>query len=235
MIQLSEYHPLSFKSVSIGSDEEKRWLTERYPRHTQPHTRLNLISTLNGSLSGTDGTSETIPAGADRAILKHIRSTSDVVLVGAETIRKEKYRTPSSARLATITNSGNLTGHQLDPNQAGILVFCSTQNKAKVTHELGELKHELIAITAETPEELITGSIHALHTSGLDQIVCEGGATLAKQMLRLQLIDEVCLSIRPIATQPHEHQIPFNINPDAKLLGALVDTVGISYLRLQAK
>lgn len=233
MTQLSEYQPLSFESIHIGSEEQTLWLNKRYPRHSDNHTRLNLISTLDGSLSGIDGTSDTITAGADRIILKHIRSVSDVVLVGAQTIRQEKYRTPSATRIATITNTGDLTGNQFDPTSAGIIVFCSASKVQEVSRNLAGIKHEIIPIATEDPGELVAGSVQKLREMGLSQIVCEGGPSLANQMLKQHLIDEICLSIRPIAQGANSAGLELNIDRNAKLLGALADTAGISYLRLR--
>ena len=231
MTTISEYYPLSFDAINISEPDLESWLHARYQRHKCNHTRLNLISTLNGAFKGEDGTSETITGGADREILKHIRRISDVVLVGAKTIREENYRSPSNTRIATITQTGNLKGHRLSQHQAPILVFCSKNNALKITKNLGSVNYELIPLAAEQPDALLRSAIAELHRRSLTQIVCEGGPALAKQMLRYRLIDELCLSITSenSAEAPAQNHLP--INPKAQLLGALADTAGINYLR----
>src|SRR5690606_14521112 len=70
--------------------------------------RVNLIASIDGSAQGDDGTSASLSSRADRAVLGAIRAESDVVLVGAATLRQEGYLVPRTARLAVLTVSGDL-------------------------------------------------------------------------------------------------------------------------------
>jgi len=56
----------------------------------RPRVMLNMISTADGRAT-LDGRSGTISRGADRALFHGLRSAVDAVLVGAGTVRVERY------------------------------------------------------------------------------------------------------------------------------------------------
>ncbi|HZP16029.1 MAG TPA: dihydrofolate reductase family protein [Nocardioides sp.] len=56
-----------------------------------PWVRANFVSTVDGAAQGPDGRSGTINNEADVALFQQLRSTADVILVGAGTARTEKY------------------------------------------------------------------------------------------------------------------------------------------------
>jgi riboflavin biosynthesis pyrimidine reductase len=76
---------------------------------------VNLVVSLDGSAAGPDGTSGSLTMGADRAVLGAIRAESDLVLVGAATLRSEPSLVPRSTRLAVLSRSGDLGAAVLRP------------------------------------------------------------------------------------------------------------------------
>ena len=77
---------------------------------------MNLVVSLDGSAVGADGTSASLTMGADRAVLGAIRAESDLVLVGAATLRAEPHLVPRSTRLAVLSRSGDLGAAVLRPD-----------------------------------------------------------------------------------------------------------------------
>jgi riboflavin biosynthesis pyrimidine reductase len=71
---------------------------------------------LDGSAAGPDGTSASLTTGRDRAVLGAIRAESDLVLVGAATLRAEPSLVPRRTRLAVLTRSGDLGAAALRPD-----------------------------------------------------------------------------------------------------------------------
>jgi Pyrimidine reductase, riboflavin biosynthesis len=51
-----------------------------------------MVMTLDGATTGPDGLSGTISGAADKRVFMETRRLSDAVLVGAGTIRAERYR-----------------------------------------------------------------------------------------------------------------------------------------------
>jgi len=181
---------------SIDGDDRERLLELYRPAHAE-WLRLNLIATITGGAGGSDGTSETLSNPVDRRILGVIRELADVVLIGAESLRAEGYQHPRRSRLAVVTLSGNLTGHRIEaPEGAAPIVLCPSTASARVLADLpGAEIIELEAAAAGIPADSI---ISALRTRGHRSIVCEGGPSLAAQLLDAGLVDEFCLSTSPI-------------------------------------
>ena len=181
---------------SIDTEDRER-LLELYRPARAEWLRLNLIATITGGAGGSDGTSETLTNPVDRRILGVIRQLADVVLIGAESLRAEGYQHPRRSRLAVVTLSGNLTGHRIEaPEGAAPIVLCPAAAADRVLADLpGAEVIELEAGAAGIPAAAI---IDALRSRGHSSIVCEGGPSLAAQLLDAGLVDEFCLSTSPI-------------------------------------
>ena len=195
---------------SIDTEDRER-LLELYRPARAEWLRLNLIATITGGAGGSDGTSETLTNPVDRRILGVIRQLADVVLIGAESLRAEGYQHPRRSRLAVVTLSGNLTGHRIEaPEGAAPIVLCPAAAADRVLADLpGAEVIELEAGAAGIPAATIIG---ALRSRGHSSIVCEGGPSLAAQLLDAGLVDEFCLSTSPIVGG-----VPFPVTGSAAL------------------
>lgn len=159
--------------------------------------RLNFIASVNGSVAGADGTSQSLTNRTDRRILGAIRRSADVVLVGASSVRTEGYFLPKSASLAVLTGSGDLTGHRIPAEVAPgrVIVLCPPEAVGAVHASLGTAA--IAVVELEGPRIDPASAVAALHELGFDSIVCEGGPALAAQLLNADLVDELCLSVSP--------------------------------------
>lgn len=174
---------------SFDADDRER-LLELYRPPRADWLRLNLIASVTGSAVGVDGTSETLTNRADRRILGAIRELADVVLIGAQSLRTEGYLHPRRSRLAIVSMSGNLAGHQMP--DAEPLVLCPPSARARVLSDLpGAEIIELDVVGTALP---LIAVIAALRERGLASIVCEGGPSLAGQLVETGLVDEFCLA-----------------------------------------
>ena len=177
-------------------------LTALYPPLAPRSVRLNLIASVDGSASGSDGTSETLSNRADRAILGTIRSLSDVVLVGAATLRAEGYLLPRTAGLAVLTARGDFTGAQVadDPQRNRVIVLGPATAEARARATL-DVAFDFVTVGSDAvgsePAVEVAAVIEALWDRGLERVVCEGGPGLAAQLLAAGRIDELCLSTSP--------------------------------------
>ncbi|GAB3044518.1 bifunctional diaminohydroxyphosphoribosylaminopyrimidine deaminase/5-amino-6-(5-phosphoribosylamino)uracil reductase [Parafrigoribacterium mesophilum] len=187
------------ESVDLQSPDARGRLAQWYTPPRRQWLRLNFVTTIAGNAAGPDGTSDALSSRTDRAVLGVIRRLSDVVLVGASSVRAEGYLLPRTAPLAVITASGNLTGHRIPTHiQAGrLLVICAQAAAEAVRSELPSTV-EVIAVPAEAGVIPVTAAIRALRDRGLANIVCEGGPTLAAQLVNAELVDELCLTTSPM-------------------------------------
>lgn len=196
--------------------------------------RVNLITSIDGRVGGTDGTSATLTMGDDRTVLGAIRRASDIVLIGAETVRREGYLLPKSAALAIVTASGNLSGVALPADLAPgrVFVVCPSSVVELVTlpgaEIIGLAGHDRLRV-----HEIVD----ALHERGFDRIVCEGGPSLASQLLAAGLVDELCLSTSPLLVGTGQPIFSGTALGERQLTltQLLVDDVGVSYARWTAR
>lgn len=199
-MNLRRVHPDPVENVDLDSDSSRERLLEWY-RPTLPLSlRLNLVTSVSGSAAGSDGTSESLTSIADRRILGVIRELSDVVLVGAQSVRAEGYVRPRRAPLAVVTGSGDLEGHRIggDGDLPQVIVLCPASAVSRVSHTLANADIIVVPDTdgRMAPHEIIG----ALRQQGFDSIVCEGGPSLARQLIVAGLVDEVCLTTSPRLT-----------------------------------
>lgn len=159
--------------------------------------RLNFIASVNGSVAGPDGTSESLTNRTDRRILGVIRRAADIVLVGASSVRTEGYFLPRTAPLAILTGSGDLTGHRIpvDVEAGRIVVLCPPEAIGTLHASLGGAAVEVVELAGPRIDPAV--AVAALHRLGHSSIVCEGGPTLAAELLEADLVDELCLSMSP--------------------------------------
>lgn len=197
---LTRIHPAgAAETIDLDDPRSRDRLLELYRPPAGAWLRLNLITSVSGSAGGSDGTSETLTNPADRRLLGVIRELSDVVLIGAESLRREGYLLPSRSRLAVVTGSGDLSGHRLSPEiETGrMLVLCPASAVDAARASLGGRNVEIVVVADVGGRLAVADIVDALHQRELLAIVCEGGPRLAAQLVAGQLVDEVCLSTSP--------------------------------------
>src|SRR5690606_6888635 len=103
------------------------------------------------------------------------------------TVRAEGHLFPRSTRLAVATLSGDLTGHAFDPAlDPGRLVVAAPEHAHDtVRRTLGDVPATLLRIPEHNDPHALIG---ALRDHGFTTIVCEGGPTLAAQLIDAELV-----------------------------------------------
>jgi len=196
--------------LNIAAPDARQTLLDWYAPHEPEYLRLNLVSTLDGRAAGADGTSESLTSRVDRMILGVIRQSADVVLVGAETVRREGYRRPRRAALAILSASGDLTGHRLDEPRTGVDAHSKLPPVTILTTEHGAERAARTVLGARVlslpglPDGRLAPAdiVRTLRAIGLRGIAAEGGPGLAGQLLAAALVDELCLTVMPTLGGP---------------------------------
>jgi riboflavin biosynthesis pyrimidine reductase len=182
------------------------------PPAGRPHIALNFAATLDGRAT-IDGRSGPIGSGADTAMLAGLRRRFDAVMVGAGTMRVERYgrviRDPAArSRREALGLPGDplmvIVGGLDLPWDAPLF----TDGGGKVLLVTGETDGEPPATA--TPVEIVreTGepggrvdlaaalrSLREVH--GVRALLCEGGPHLHSQLQAAGLADELFLTIAP--------------------------------------
>jgi riboflavin biosynthesis pyrimidine reductase len=176
------------------------------PRPGRPAwLRLNFVTTLDGSIQGPDGRSGSINNETDSLVFALQRALADVILAGAGTTRTEGYR-PASIRpalvpfreaaglsgdppIAVVTASGRV-GEALLSDPGSIVLTTSPGALALA----GRAAH-VVDCGPHTVD--MTTAVEALAVLGHSRITCEGGGTLAGELIRAGQVDELCLTWAP--------------------------------------
>jgi riboflavin biosynthesis pyrimidine reductase len=235
---LTRVYPTTDAPIDLDDADARDRLADLYRPPREDWLRLNLIGSVSGSATGSDGTSETLTNAADRALLGVIRTLSQVVLIGAASVRAEGYFVPRRAALAVVTRTGDLTGHRItSTGQRGpLIVLCPVKSVSTAKATVEDPNARVIAVPDSDGTLAASDIVGALRSAGYRSIVAEGGPNLASQLLAGEVVDEVCLTTSPVlngASIPLFGSTEFAARP-LELTQLLVDNASGIYARWRA-
>ena len=201
-------------------ESEERELTEHVPELAEIYSwppvwwvRAMMVQTIDGAFFGPDGSSRSISSKRDREVLVEARRLADVVLVGAQTIRTERYR-PMVAKpewqaaraaigaqpapvVAIVSASLDLPWEEPLFGESAItpIVFTdgsATRERTLIADEIQAAGRVEIIECASLPLD----ALEVLRQRGFTRIVCEGGPRLLRDLF--SEIDEIDLTIAPM-------------------------------------
>ncbi|WP_068264774.1 dihydrofolate reductase family protein [Janibacter limosus] len=152
---------------------------------TDPLLRLNFVATLDGAANGPDGVSGSINSDADHQGFAAMRRAADVLLVGAGTVRAEEYGAAATP-IVVVSHRP-----QLPPSARGGEGIVLATTRAS-----GAQEDEGTWLCGEDTVDLATVVERARQAFG-PHVLCEGGPTLAAQLVAAGLVDELGLSWTP--------------------------------------
>lgn len=176
--------------------------------------RANYITSLDGGAT-VDGTSGGLGSAGDRVVFDLMRELTDVVVVGAGTVRSENYSgVQLSARqrqqraqrgqsevppIAIVTASGRIEhdAHIFTRTAVPPLILTSADAFAGVRSQLGSLGDVVAASGSDRSSVDEAQVLQILAARGLVRVLCEGGPTLVGGFIGRDLIDELCLTLAP--------------------------------------
>jgi riboflavin biosynthesis pyrimidine reductase len=174
----------------------------------------NMVGGLDGSaaIGGRVGALSTAP---DAALFRLMRALADVVLVGAQTVRREGYRTISlprelaaareaagrtgTPRLAVVTRSLELdwSGQaftEAPPGSRALVITCKAADGRRVERAREVADVVIAGEDRVDPEQAVL----RLSELGHRVVLCEGGPTLLGELAGAGRLDELCLTIAPL-------------------------------------
>lgn len=170
----------------------------------RPYVGLNMVSSLDGKAT-LDWRTKGLSSDLDRQLFHHLRTQADAVMVGAGTVRAERY--------GKLVKSDELREKRvregMDPDPLAIIVS-ATLELAPELPILSEPSQRVLIVTGSDADlagaaaqvdylrtgddlQLALAKIRADH--GVRSILCEGGPTLNSYLFAAGLVDELWLSV----------------------------------------
>lgn len=176
----------------------------------RPYVVLNMVATADGAATVRQR-SAPISSPADRELFHELRAHVDAVMVGAGTVRVERYR----SLIRDPARRERRIARGLSPDPLAVLVsrrlalpsdlplLADPHSRVVVltasTAELDECAAQVDYLRPVPGEELDLAIMLArLRTEhGVRSVLCEGGPTLNASLLPAGLVDELFLAIAP--------------------------------------
>lgn len=224
------------------------------PRH-ECWVTGHMVAGLDGT-AAINGRVGALSTGPDQELFRRMRQIADVVLVGAETVRREGYgpvrlspeaqaersrlgQTPVPP-LAVVSRSLDLDWSakafaDAPPGARTLVVTCAAADPVRLA------RAEAVATVVVAGDERVDPALalEALAALGHRVVLCEGGPTWLGELVAADRLDELCLTVSPvIGGDP----LPVCVTPDGMdvahfaLRGTLVedDTLFLRYERAGA-
>ena len=172
----------------------------------RPYLGVNMVSSLDGKAT-LDWRTKGLSSDVDRRLFHHLRTQADAVMVGAGTVREERYgRMTKNDDLRQKRVNEGLVPDALavvvsgrldlppdlpllnDPEQS---VVIATASRDELPGLAGKVEY------ARTGDDIprLLDYLHEQH--GVRSILCEGGPTLNSFLFAAGVVDELFLTLNP--------------------------------------
>ncbi len=111
-----------------------------------------MVSTLDGAASGPDGQTDSVNNEADKEVFHLLRSQADAIIVGAGTVRAEKYR-PTDRPIVVVTRNGAVPP-TLQGAPRGSVLIATTNSATELASTRATLGDENVLTLGEDTVDL---------------------------------------------------------------------------------
>jgi riboflavin-specific deaminase-like protein len=190
-------------TVSVDQAASGLGFADRAPA-ARPYIAVNMVSSADGKAT-LAGRTAPMSAEADRELFHHLRAQADGILVGAGTVRIERY--------GRVTKTDELHAKReregLRPGAVAVVVSGRLNLPADLPLFADPDSHVVVVTSsdAELPdcaarieyvrEPLPVALEHLRKQHGIRSLLCEGGPTLNSTLFAEGLVDELFLTIAP--------------------------------------
>jgi riboflavin biosynthesis pyrimidine reductase len=183
--------------------------------------RANMVSSVDGA-AYLNGVTAGISSETDRQVFALLRTLSDVILVGAATVREERYKPARTHELWRDLRDGRtptppiaVVTRRLDLDPDSPLITGAPPHARTVVITTARAPSHLRAAFARRADVIIAGeetvdfkaAVSALAERGHRSLLAEGGPHLLAQLAEAGLMDELCLTIAPLMAGPGASRI----------------------------
>jgi riboflavin biosynthesis pyrimidine reductase len=208
-------------SDPCNSDLGESDLAALYAYPDGPWLRANMVSSADGA-ADLAGVTSGLSSAADRRLFALLRTLADVIVVGAGTVRAEKYKPvrqhelwpdlrpgrPPTPPIAVVTARLDLEPSSpvidMAPASARTIVITTAQAPAD---RRAALQERADVIVAGKDAVDLKAAVSALADRGHRRMLAEGGPHLLARIAAAGLLDELCLTIGPLLAGPGPDRI----------------------------
>lgn len=194
--------------------------SRREPVEGRPFVAASMVASIDGS-TVVEGRARPLSGDVDSAVFLATRHACDVVLVGAETVRAERYgpSSRSTQRIGVVTHTGSLDWES-DLFRSGCGFVVSGENGPDVPDHVDTLRagaEEFDPRVALRRLSEVSGPVTTVHL--------EGGSVVLGLCLAADLVDELNVTTSPHVALGSGHRIA--TGPERPLLGFDLDQVAV--------
>ncbi|MEU6534438.1 pyrimidine reductase family protein [Streptomyces sp. NPDC047000] len=220
------------------------------PGPPRPWLRANMVSTLDGAAQH-EGRSQPLSCATDMRIFGTLRALADVVIAGAETVRREGYRParvrpefaalraaagqPPVPAVAVVTASLELDWSLPLFTEPAVPTLVLTGAAADPARRAAAEKAGARVVTAGDGAGVDpVRAVRALAELGHTRLLTEGGPRLLGQFVAAGVLDELCLTVAPLLTAGDAQRIaggPPVVVPRRFALTAMLEEDGFLFAR----
>jgi riboflavin biosynthesis pyrimidine reductase len=188
---------------ALGGLVDAATLADLYAPPARRWLRANFVATLDGAANGPDQRSGSINTEADHVVFDLLRRMTDVVVVGAGTVRAEGYPSlraddPTAPPLLVVSHSGQLPVSVAGGPPGSVMLVTRSGADARALDASRELIGEEFVWTSGADSVDFVRMRNMLEDKGFRQILCEGGPSLLGSLLKAGVVDELDLTWSPI-------------------------------------
>ena len=180
----------------------------RAVRSRRPFVSLKMALSLDGQIASKQGQQEWLTGNEARAFVRELRIDHDAVAVGAGTVRVDNPQLtvrPPHDRLSPYVRAVFCETDSVDPKSA---IFARTPGYAKTMvvapagardrfAALGHVAQPIFAGAASDTQLDLHAAMAAIFEHGVTSLLCEGGPTMAGNLLRAGLVDRLYWLVAP--------------------------------------
>ena len=183
--------------------------------------RANMVASADGA-AHLDGETRGLSSEADRHLFALLRTLADVIVVGAATVRAERYAPVRQHELWPDLRSGRtptppiaVVTARLDLDPSSRLIASAPPSARTIVITTAQAPADRRAALEGPAEVIVAGqetvdlktAIAALAERGHRRMLAEGGPHLLAQIAAAGLLDELCLTIGPLLAGPGPNRI----------------------------
>jgi riboflavin biosynthesis pyrimidine reductase len=175
--------------------------------------RANMVTSADGAAT-IRGRSHDLSGDADRSLFALLRTLSDVILVGAGTVRAERYAAVRPHELWPGLRDGDsapvpaiaVVTRRVSLDLSSPLLTAALPGARTIIITTEQAPAELRAEAARNADVIVAGddtadlafALDELTKRGYRRVIAEGGPQLLGQLAAADLLDELCLTISPL-------------------------------------